>query len=285
MLLSPNKLDVPTVRLYVLGTLRLERYTRPGYFEHTTGFGLHQKRVQSLLASLLSSPGRRLGREQLMEILWPEEDAIECMQHELDRIVYELRQLLEPQRGYRDESQLLLSSNGVLTLADQARVWVDADAFETVLQAARSTADPLLRRKRLQEVVPLYTGDFFPVDCVWSGIAQHRETLRRAWHGAMLDLADLWALEEELFSALIPLNQLLSLDPFDEDAALRFLFVLTQQRRRSEAIRFYLMFHQGLRTRHIRPHPKMKALYLALMRGYDEAVLQAIAREIYSVGQ
>ena len=285
LLHSPTiEVETPTIRLYTLGTLRVERCIRHGPWENISSSEMYHKRVQMLLASLISTPGRRLGREQLMEVLWPDVDDLAFLQRELDRTVYDVRQLLEPQRGSRAESQLLSCENSILTLADQDKVWLDAECFLQLLQKARITTDAMLRREQLQEAILLYNGDFF-LGIVPICIEQYRETLRRSFHSAMLDLSDLWALEQEYFSALMPLNQLLFLDPADEDAALRFLFILAQQCRRSEAIRFYLKFHDRMRSLHIRLHPKMKALYRAIMSGYDETTLQAIARGDYTVGQ
>src|SRR5574340_591237 len=94
----------------------------------------HQ-RVRSLLMCLVSSPGRKLGREQAIDMLWPEVD-FEIASHRLDKAVHSLRQLFEPGRSRPATSNLLLTEHATILLADQSQVWVDADAFESLFARA-----------------------------------------------------------------------------------------------------------------------------------------------------
>src|SRR5205823_1837270 len=82
-------------------------------------------------------PTRTVRRKNAMAALWPEQEA-ETASDNLDKCVETLRQLLEPVRSARGQSTrhglpLLRSEGGSLILAEQARVWVDADAFEYLL--------------------------------------------------------------------------------------------------------------------------------------------------------
>src|SRR5207248_2326603 len=114
----------------------------------------HQ-RVRALLAYLLSSPGRKLGREQLMDVLWPDAD-IETASSRLDRTVYTLRQLIEPALSRHASSRILRMEREGLILADQSQVWIDADEFEFILNQARALNDPGESEKKLEEAAILY---------------------------------------------------------------------------------------------------------------------------------
>src|SRR5712691_2720905 len=68
----PN-LDLVALRIRVLGQFQLER--RHGLdWQPVTDSAWQHQRVRALLACLLSSPGRKLGREQIMDALWPDAD-------------------------------------------------------------------------------------------------------------------------------------------------------------------------------------------------------------------
>src|SRR5437870_3774736 len=67
----PLQLNTQVLRIYVLGQFRVDRL-------HSNEWGpvvnrtWHRRRARALLGCLLSNPGRRLGREQVMESMWPD---------------------------------------------------------------------------------------------------------------------------------------------------------------------------------------------------------------------
>src|SRR5437899_1557483 len=128
------------VRLYVLGQFRLE-YRNEQQWQPVTDAAMQHQRVRALLHCLISSPGRKLGREQAIEMLWPDLD-FETATNRLDKAVYDLRRLLEPRRGRLATSNLLLTEHSTLMLAGQQQLWIDADAFESLLNQVRASSDP-----------------------------------------------------------------------------------------------------------------------------------------------
>src|SRR5437764_643961 len=126
-----------TVRLYVLGQFTLERRDRLGgqRWQTVADASMQHSRVRSLLTCLISAPGRKLGREQAVELLWPELD-FETATHRLDKAVHSLRQLFEPARSRPATSNLLLTEHATLMLADQSQLRLDAYAFDAPLYQA-----------------------------------------------------------------------------------------------------------------------------------------------------
>src|SRR6266566_8116878 len=149
------------VRLYALGQFRLEYRDEQQQWQPVTDASMQHQRVRSLLQCLISSPGRKLGREQAIEMLWPDLD-FETATHRLDRAVYSLRRLLEPGRSRPATSELLLTEHSTLVLADQAQLWIDADALDSLLGQARATSDPGRTEQLLEEAMLLYGGDYLP---------------------------------------------------------------------------------------------------------------------------
>src|SRR5919108_6027757 len=118
----------PTLRIYLLGQFRIERRTAHEWVA-VDSRTWHRRRARALLGCLLSSPGRRLGREQVMELLWPDLD-IDIAANRLNGAVHELRQILEPEIARPAASRMLRLERDVLELADDKYIWVDAEVFE-----------------------------------------------------------------------------------------------------------------------------------------------------------
>lgn len=264
--------ELPTtlVRLYVLGQFRLE-HRNGQQWQAVKDAAMQHQRVRSLLSCLISSPGRKLGREQVMDMLWPEAD-FETATHRLDRAVHSLRQLLEPGRSRPATSSLLLTEYQIIQLADQEQLWTDADAFDSLVVQARASNDPGQTEQLLEEAMMLYCGDFLPDERGADWLQTRREGLRRSWIGLLLELADLRITREALSSATDTLDRLLSVDPTNEAAVQRLIVLLARSGRRGEAIRAYQRFADVLKQEyHIVPLLETRSLYEAVQRGEDPA--------------
>src|SRR5260221_14648581 len=77
------------LKVYLLGQFRLERLTHGERQIVTHPFWQH-RHVRTILGYLLSSAGRRRGREQVMEELWPDLD-LENAANRLHSTVHQLR--------------------------------------------------------------------------------------------------------------------------------------------------------------------------------------------------
>ena len=110
------------------------------------------RKAKSLVKLLALSPGRRLHREQVMELLWPERDP-EAAANNLHQALYVARRALAAAGA--DASTVLPLREDMLVLAPDGGVEVDVDVFETAVARARETgalvdhlarAAPLSRR-------------------------------------------------------------------------------------------------------------------------------------------
>src|SRR5919109_708940 len=94
---APELADA-VARLYALGQFRLEYRNEQRQWQLVADAAMQHQRVRALLHCLISIPGRSLGPEQAMEMLWPDLD-FEPPAPRLDGAVYSLRRLLEPGRS------------------------------------------------------------------------------------------------------------------------------------------------------------------------------------------
>ncbi|MEO6890548.1 MAG: DUF6788 family protein, partial [Ktedonobacteraceae bacterium] len=192
----------PVLRIYLLGQFRVERRTG-NEWQPVTNRTWQRRRARALLGCLLSSPGRRMGREQTMEALWPELD-IQTAANRLNGAVHELRQILEPEISRPAASSMLRLQREVLELADRTRIWVDADDFESLLNQANTTSDLQQVEQILEEAGALYGGDYLLEELYSEWATPRREALRRRWMGLLLNLAELRAARGALASAIEP---------------------------------------------------------------------------------
>ncbi|HEU5378163.1 MAG TPA: DUF6788 family protein [Ktedonobacteraceae bacterium] len=262
-----KKIDTqPILRIYLLGQFRVERHEGDTW-QTIANRTWQRRRARALLGCLLSQAGRRMGREQVMEALWPDLD-IETAANRLNGAVHELRQILEPEIARPAASKMLRLERDILILADASSIWVDAEAFETLLNRANTTKDPLELEQILERAATLYEGDYLLEELYSEWTAARRESLRRGWMGLLLELARLRAAHGTLTSAIEPLDRLLTADPTHETAVRRLMILLTQLDRRGEAIRVYQRLADTLKREYeSEPLPETTELYKDLRQG------------------
>ena len=141
--ISEAERDQAIIRIYTLGQFRLERRNPrdPRDWQTVTDSSWQHQRVRALLGCLTSVENHKLGREQIMDSLWPDLD-IETAGNRLDRSVYSLRQLFEPARSRPATSPILLTEREMLVLVTNPQIWVDADVIEQLIAKAHTTNDP-----------------------------------------------------------------------------------------------------------------------------------------------
>ncbi len=256
----------PLLRIYVLGHFRIEQRSGDEWVP-VTNRTWQRRRARSLLGCLLSHSNRRLGREQAMEALWPALD-IETAANRLNGAVHEVRQVLEPGISRPAASRMLRLERDMLMLADASLIWVDAEAFEKLLNKVNTLTDNIQVEQVIEEALNLYSGDYLLEELYSEWAAPRRESLRRSWMGLLLKLAELRAGRGALTGAIEPLDRLLTNDPTHETAVRRLMEILTQLDRRGEAFRVYQRLVETLRGEYeSEPLPETMALYQALRQG------------------
>src|SRR5258708_318955 len=263
-----NKASTPKLRIYLLGQFRVER-KNGNEWQTVDNRTWHRRRARSLLGCLLSSTGRRLGREQLMELLWPDLD-IEIAANRLNGAVHELRQILEPDLSRPAASQLLRLENDILELANSNHIWVDAEAFENLLKAANSATELSQAEHLLEEALSLYGGSYLLEELYSEWATQRRDALQRSWIGLLLKLAEMRADRGAFVNAIEILDRLCAAEPTNETALQRLMIILTQLDRRGEALQAYRQYAMMQRRDYENePLPETQVLYESLLQGFS----------------
>src|SRR6266699_5935624 len=286
----PLQLNTQVLRIFALGQFRIERLQGNEWCA-VINRTWHRRRARALLGCLLSSPGRRLGREQAMEALWPDLD-METAANRLNGAVHELRQILEPGIARPAASRMLRLERDVLELADRTHIWIDAEAFESLLKEANALlgihgnnetvpsqslniASANQIDRLLEDAAALYCGDYLLEELYSEWSAPRREALKSGWTGLLLNLAELREARGAYASAMEPLNRLLATDPTDETAVQRLMILLTRLDRRGEALNTYRRLATRLeRNYESEPLPETREMYEQLRHGNINKVLQ-----------
>jgi predicted ATPase/DNA-binding SARP family transcriptional activator len=257
--------STPSLRIYLLGQFRIERSCN-GEWQAIDSRNWHRRRARALLGCLLSSPGRRAGREQIMEQLWPDLD-INVAANRLNGAVHELRQILEPNIERPAASRLLRLERDILELADSSQIWVDAEAFEALVKEAFATDDPRRAETLLEEASSLYRGNYLIEELYSEWAAPRRDALQRAWVSMLLKLAQLQTGQKAHVQAIDTLDRLRTTDPTNETALQHLMILLTYLDRRGEALQVYRKHVTMLkRDYESEPLPETVQLYESLLR-------------------
>jgi DNA-binding SARP family transcriptional activator/Tfp pilus assembly protein PilF len=273
--------ETQVLRVYLLGQFAVERKI-DGVWRKAEN-RTWRRRARVLLGCLLSSPKRRMGREQIMEALWPDLDTITAA-NRLNGAVHELRRLLEPELTRPAASRMLRLEQDMLALADSSLIWVDAEAFESLISEAftllsHETVTAPCRKQAeqlLEEAQALYNGDYLLEELYaeWSG--PRREAIRRSYSSLLFRLSELRAQRGAYASAVEPLDRLLASDPVNETAVRQLMLLLTRLDRRTEALHTYRRLVAALqRDYDTEPLPETRVLYEALKKGNLSPTAQA----------
>lgn len=218
--------------LYVAGQpLELHRWRR--------------KQALVLLKYLVVHRERRVHREELLELLWPDAPVQTGLQR-LKVVIYFLRRQLAGQDG---GAAAVLVKDGENYYLDPSRLWVDAQVFEE----AADRGDRLMDHRRRTEAVEsyrlassLYRGDFMADEPYADWCFLERERLRERFIEVQVRLGSLYmdlALYREAVHAY---RRALALDPCRELVHRGLMWALWFMGRRDEALRQYRLCEEAL---------------------------------------
>lgn len=200
----------PRVRISVLGTF--EVHTITGDRARWTS-----RKARSLLKILVARRGAPIAREQLMAMLWPDDDPAE-LANRMAVAVSTVRRALDPGRTLPPDT-LVRTDGGSLCLVTSA-IDIDVETFldaaAVALEAHRSgaeDAEALLRR-----ALATQHGEAMPDEPYEDWAAALRRTVTAAHTDVLRALAARATAADEPLQASEALRRLVELDPFDEAA-------------------------------------------------------------------
>lgn len=223
--------DSPLLRIFVLGGFRVEVGD-----QRLDASVLRLRAAQQLLKLLALAPDHRLHREQVLDLLWPDQ-APRAAVNSLNQALYVARQALgSPGAPY------LILRDQTLRLGDPVTVWVDALAFDTAARQARHEHNLAAALAALA----LYRSDLLPDDPYDSWLEARRLALRGVFRALLLELAT-WGDEVSFVVVRDGLQQALAGDPADEELHRALMRLYARAGDRLAALRQYELLERALR--------------------------------------
>lgn len=203
-------------------------------------FGLPRLHIAAQPASLAPQPAalcaflvlnrrRRITREEVQAVFWPDA-APESAQERLRRALYLLRQAIAPY------TSLIAAEGAELTIAPEADLWVDYEAFDRLLLDAYHQDPPA--RDLLEGAISLYTDDLLK-DIYHDWALLEREHARQQMLTALRTLLTVCQQQHDWLAVMRHARALLTYDPYQEVAHRALMRAHAATGDRSAALRQY----------------------------------------------
>ena len=239
----------PPLHVWTLGRFEVQQGAR-----RIEARAWHQRRAGELFRLLLVAPDYSLGREQVIEALWPDREP-GAATAQLHQATSALRRVLEPELPDKFPSRYLLFDEGVVRLCLPPGSWVDHVVFTQ-----------LARTQRFEEALALWGGEPFPDDRYADWAAMPCEELRAHYLRTLLALAQQHFEAGEMAEARDLCRRLLTEEPWHEEAALLGMRACVALGDRVDAIRLYRTLEATLHDElGIAPQAALQALYQSLL--------------------
>jgi predicted ATPase/DNA-binding SARP family transcriptional activator len=215
------------------------------------------RRARTLIKLLALAPERRMHRDQLAELLWPDEPPAP---NSLHQVIYTAR------RALGDASARVEMRDGVVQLSGDD-VWVDVDAFEagaTQARRTRTVAD-------YEAALATYTGELLPEDRYADWAQPRHDALKETQLALMVELAALQEQAGEPQAAVATLQGIVVEDPLHEAAHRELMRLFADDGRSQQALAQYQQLRDALRRElGADPDPRTRALYRAILAGQHD---------------
>ena len=215
--------------------------------------------ARSLFLLLLGTPGNRLHRDQVIDLLWPEASQ-ESALNGLYKALHALRRVLEPTLQTGKSSAHIDVAQDQIAIRVGPETWIDVDFFERRLGEA-SAMFPSERRSILRGALELYRGDFLSTELYTDWPIPRRAHLRRLRDAAALELAALDLEAGESLASISQVEQILLADPTIEEAHRALMRAYAAAGQRDRALKQFDACRQALlEDLHSDPTPETIAL-------------------------
>ncbi|GGW70452.1 hypothetical protein GCM10010503_54590 [Streptomyces lucensis JCM 4490] len=226
------------------------------------------RKARTVLKLLCLAPGRRMHRERLCDLLWPDLDAVAAANN-LHQVLHAARRALAAAGAPAD---VVVLRDDMVLLGGGTVVSTDLDAFDA---AARRAVDgggtPDYRA-----ALALAGAGLLPEDRYEPWASAAAEALDRRCTALRLGLGEALEREHRLAEATEVLEALVAGDPLNEPGHRALMRVLAGAGRRREALGVYERLREALgRDTGTDPDPRTRRLYRTLLADSVEARTEA----------
>ena len=197
----------------------------------------HHRNAKALLKLLAVQRNRSLHREQVLEAFWSSLNPSAAAAN-LRKILFDLRAEFTARRL---EAQVVTVADEMVVLSPE--VSLDIDEFRACARSARSAKD---RLDLYEEAISHYKGDLLIEDRYAEWTAVPRQELRDLHNDLLIEMSQLYAAAGKLELAAERLQQLLQVDPLNEEGNRLMMRIYAEVGSRQKAHRQYETFRAAL---------------------------------------
>ncbi|MFQ6020144.1 MAG: BTAD domain-containing putative transcriptional regulator [Dehalococcoidia bacterium] len=235
---SSEEDDVAPAELAIrcFGTFEILARGRP-----LTGPPLSRNKAGRALRLLIHRRGHKVQRDELAEVLWPEEEP-EISRANLKVLIHALRHALEPDLAPRQASRFIGHENGSYFFVTSPDCRIDVDAFlRHVKEGQTQERDnaPEKAQVHYQAAARLYRGEYLAEDLYEDWCSGERERLRELYISVLMALASIYGAQEEYAHAVDCCRRALANDGCRETTYRHLMRYLWWDGRGHEALRVY----------------------------------------------
>ncbi|MFF7969813.1 BTAD domain-containing putative transcriptional regulator [Streptomyces sp. NPDC007905] len=222
------------------------------------------RKARSLLKLLCLAPGRRMHRERLYDLLWPELDRT-AASNNLHQVLHAVRRALASAGAPGD---VVVLRDDMVLLGPDGGVRTDLDMFDEAARRASDGGGAADHRAALALAAP----GLLPEDRYEPWVSEAAETLETRRRALGLGLGEALEHEHRTDEAIDVLRALIAEDPLHEPGHRALMRVLADAGRRREALAAYEHLRDALGgDTGADPDPQTRRLYRVLLADSVEA--------------
>ncbi len=248
--------------VYTFGNLRV-------YFNDVLIDQWEGARSRSLFRFLIAHRRTPVAKERLAALFWPDSEP-DLARRSLHQAVYCLRQTFKRVMG---DTPVVLFVNDCYALSSDLSLWVDANAFEESITAARSAWSRGDMESALQaygRAIDLYQGDYMAEEPYEDWAEERRRTFQAAYLEALHQLARVYQERGDYPTAIMLSQRALAVDSCDEDAHRVLIGCYAAQGLRHLAVRQYQICVATLKSRFgLSPSDEIEAFVRKVVEGMN----------------
>ncbi|MDQ4123316.1 MAG: hypothetical protein M3209_17920 [Acidobacteriota bacterium] len=252
-----NSHDQLSLEIYLLGKFRVKAGN--AFVEESRW----ERRSATHLVKLLAlTPSHQLYREQIIDLLWVEQD-VETGINSLNKAIHAARRALEPSLRKTSESHFILTEKQQVILSAPDHLFIDVDKFESLATEAIKKEEIELCEAALN----LYQGDLLVEDLYKDWLTLKRESLSILFRKLVTKSSELFIAGNRYERSIELLKKLAVDEPTDEHVhqQLMRLFALTGSK--FQALKQFDLCRNALDELGTKPEPETIELKNQILAG------------------
>ncbi|WP_409968082.1 BTAD domain-containing putative transcriptional regulator [Bengtsoniella intestinalis] len=218
-------------------------------------------KVWTLLEYVVTFRDKEISQNELIELLWPEEDDIGDPSNTLKTLLHRVRSQLG-QLGEEDLRKAVTYRRGSYRWAPEIPCHIDVSEFDALCKRASKEDDPNKRLSALQQAIRLYKGDFLPRSALDSWVMPINTYYRTQYIKIVYEAIELLTQTGRFSEALAICQKAVTIDIYDEGLHLAMIKCLLATGAQRAALQHYKYVTDLFFTQFgVSPSDEMTALY------------------------